>query len=727
MLRSRLVVLTLTGALTATLAGWYGGPARADSPIETLSRVTVSNDAPAIGDTITISAVVLPAPPHQGVPTGAVTFYAASTEDGLWGADVDADLGTVPLIDGQAEVDLTLDEETMDSLDGAPDGFYVAAEYLGDEQQGTAYDPSRDSRHVDLADPDPGPEPEPDPVSTATTVTGPSSAVVGVATQLSATVSPANAVGAVQFSVDGSAVGAPVPVSAGSASLSHTFEHGGDHTVTAAFASSDPTEFTSSADSAGLTVSVDAVPTTTDITGPSTATVGTPSTLTATVAPTAAAGTVQFSVDGAPVGAPVSVAAGTAALSYTFPTGGEHAVGATFTPMDATTYAGSADGLALVLSPGPTTVEVTGPSGATAGKEVTLGAEVRPADVAGQVTFVVNGVHVATVDVAAGHAATAYTFTAGGTPTMTAFFTPTDSASYLSSTASGQAVVVQSGPAAITPPAPLATVPFVAPLAGSCAGSGPGAGQHRDLPGYFGPMTVTVKPLVEILMDILRMFLDLFRELFYKAFLCPHVDKAGRYHPARAVEGTLQCVLTDTGYQCPLDLPAFSELTVSGTLPMPAELAGQPVDLESTLSATDPETGAQTVVSSGVTTVHVPRRTVLSARLAPRPRYVTSVGHGRFVAYGITVRNEGIVRADHVRACVSVGRGARIALADNGGRIHGRTACWTLPVLKKGAVVNRTVHIRAPRSPGDLRVTAGVRPRKTQADRLHVTAVLPVR
>ena len=71
---------------------------------------------------------------------------------------------------------------------------------------------------------------------------GPSSA-----NALVASVTPSTATGTIQFSVDGLNHGGPVPVVSGTASTAGVIVTSGNHTVSAAFTSSDPSKFTDSA------------------------------------------------------------------------------------------------------------------------------------------------------------------------------------------------------------------------------------------------------------------------------------------------------------------------------------------------------------------------------------------------------------------------------------------------------------------------------------------------
>jgi hypothetical protein len=71
--------------------------------------------------------------------------------------------------------------------------------------------------------------------ATTATLTGPSTVEQGTEAIFGLTVAPPEATGSVQFAIDGTPAGDPVPVSGGAASLAHTFGAPGDYRVTAEF------------------------------------------------------------------------------------------------------------------------------------------------------------------------------------------------------------------------------------------------------------------------------------------------------------------------------------------------------------------------------------------------------------------------------------------------------------------------------------------------------------
>jgi Bacterial Ig-like domain (group 3) len=162
----------------------------------------------------------------------------------------------------------------------------------------------------------------------------------GTAVTLNANVSPA-AAGSVEFK-DGSTVFATVPVTAGAASTTTSALSVGTHSLTASFVPTDPAAFAPST-SAPLSyqiTGIPATPTTTALAVPATATAGDSVPFTATVSPTAAAGTVQFKDGATDIGAPVAVVSGVATSSWTATVGG-HNITAVFTPANPANFAAS--------------------------------------------------------------------------------------------------------------------------------------------------------------------------------------------------------------------------------------------------------------------------------------------------------------------------------------------------------------------------------------------------
>jgi hypothetical protein len=181
-------------------------------------------------------------------------------------------------------------------------------------------------------------------------------------------------------------------------------------------------------------------------------TVGSSVTFTATETP-AAAGSVQFSIDGTATGSPVAVnGSGVAQYATSSLAVGTHTVSAAFTPTDTTTFAGSTGSLSggQVVNPvatATTTALAVGGNNTTAGQDATLTATVTVAGggtAAGTVSFYDNGsttpINATPVAVTSGQAV--FDVAAGftqGTHSIVAKFSPTNVA---------QQAASQSAPAA---------------------------------------------------------------------------------------------------------------------------------------------------------------------------------------------------------------------------------------------------------------------------------------
>ncbi len=196
-------------------------------------------------------------------------------------------------------------------------------------------------------------------------IPSPSSASVGETIALTATVtsSGGDCPGTVQFEVDGAPVGNPVTVNEGKAQTITTAPAAGNHPITATYSGT-----LSSVTQAGCLPSTSTpstlsvlYPTTTHATpNPSSANVGETITITATVVSSPGVvcpGSVQFDVDGKPVGEPVAVNQGTAHTTITAPPAGEHPVTAVYSGSSSTT----AQAGCLPSTSTPSTLTVNGP------------------------------------------------------------------------------------------------------------------------------------------------------------------------------------------------------------------------------------------------------------------------------------------------------------------------------------------------------------------------------
>jgi len=314
----------------------------------------------------------------------------------------------------------------------------ITAVYSG----GTGYNGSTSSAStVTVSDPAPVDQ------DTTTTLQAPGTATTGQAVNLTATVSPAAAGGTVQFKDSGTDIGSPVAVSNGTATLSQTFNSAGAHSITAVY--SGGTGYKGSTSSASTVTVSDPAPvnqdTTTTLQAPATATTGQAVNLTATVAPAPNGGTVQFKDNGANIGSPVAVSAGTATLSQTFNAAAAHSITAVFS--GATGFDGSTSAASSITVTDPTPTDqntmttIEAPATATAGQSVDLVATVAPATAGGTVQFKDGGTNIGgPVTIVNGKATLSYIFTNSGARNITAVYS--GGTGYNGSTSGQQTVTV---------------------------------------------------------------------------------------------------------------------------------------------------------------------------------------------------------------------------------------------------------------------------------------------
>ncbi|WP_460972857.1 beta strand repeat-containing protein, partial [Prescottella soli] len=276
---------------------------------------------------------------------------------------------------------------------------------------------------------------------TSLTVSAPGAATTGSSVDLTATVSPSNAAGTVQFTDNGAPIGGPITVVNGVATLAHTFTGSGAHSIGASFTGA--AGFTNSTAAAHeVTVSDPDVQTSLTVSAPGTATTGSSVDLTATVSPSNAAGTVQFTDNGSNIGAPVAVTNGAAVLPHSFGSGGAHSITAEFTGAAGFTNATAAAHEVTVSDPDvQTSLTVSAPGAATTGSSVDLTATVSPSTAQGSVQFKDNGAPIgAPVAVANGAAVLPHSFTSAGAHSITAEFT--GAAGFTNATAAAHEVTV---------------------------------------------------------------------------------------------------------------------------------------------------------------------------------------------------------------------------------------------------------------------------------------------
>ncbi|RVW02147.1 Ig-like domain-containing protein [Rhodococcus xishaensis] len=283
-------------------------------------------------DVITSTTLTVPDTATTGTPVELTAAVEPAEASGtVQFKDNGTDIGApVPVISGAASLAYTF---------GALGDRSITAEFSG--ATGFASSAS-EPRTVTVTPPVMG---------TTTSVTVPPTATTGLAVDLIAAVNPPGVDGTVQFRDGDTDIGDPVPVAGGIATLSHSFTTTGDHSITAAFlGSAAHAPSTSGARVVAVSEPLpDAVATTTELTVPATAEVGTVVPFSATVSPTPVDGTVQFRDGATNLGSPVLVVDGVASLSHTFTRGGSHSITAV--------YSGGVGSLGSTAA--PVTVDVT--------------------------------------------------------------------------------------------------------------------------------------------------------------------------------------------------------------------------------------------------------------------------------------------------------------------------------------------------------------------------------
>jgi hypothetical protein len=233
-----------------------------------------------------------------------------------------------------------------------------------------------------------------------------------------ATVSPGAATGSVQFFDGGTSLGI-VALSGGTASLSTSTLAVGPHSITASY--SGDGNYSNSA-SGALAQTVNQATTTTTVSSSANPSKwGQNVTLTATVSPLAATGTVQFFDGGTSLGS-VALSGGTASLSTSTLAVGPHSITASYSGDG--NYSNSASGaLAQTVNQATTTTTVSSSANPSKlGQNVTLTATVSPLAATGTVQFFDGGASLGIVALSGGKASLAALKLAAGTHPITAAY-----------------------------------------------------------------------------------------------------------------------------------------------------------------------------------------------------------------------------------------------------------------------------------------------------------------
>jgi hypothetical protein len=244
--------------------------------------------------------------------------------------------------------------------------------------------------------------------------------VTGQTVTFTANVYPAAATGTIQFE-DGSTVFATVTISSGSASYSTSTLALGAHTITALY--SGDTNYVS-AQSSYFTQTVNSKTTTTTTVGSSQnpAFAGAPVTLTATVSPAAATGTMQF-LDGATVLGTATIASGSASLTTSTLSQGSHSITAVYSGDATNTTSTSAALTQTINAQAVTSVGLAASQNPIpAGGPVTFTASVNPGTATGTVRFLDGATVLSTATLQSGVAAFTTSSLTAGTHSITAVY-----------------------------------------------------------------------------------------------------------------------------------------------------------------------------------------------------------------------------------------------------------------------------------------------------------------
>ncbi len=188
---------------------------------------------------------------------------------------------------------------------------------------------------------------------------------------------------------------------------------------------------------------------------PTSAHTGDTVTLSATVSPAGAAGTVQFKDGSTAIGSPVTVSAGAASTTTTFSSTGSHSITAVFTPSNSAAFTASTSSATTVTITAPTVTTTTSvsasPASVETGASVALSATVSPSTALGSVQFKDGSTNIgAAVAVSGGTAGTTTSFSSAGSHSITAVFTPTVATAFTASTSTATTVTVTTPPPTAT-------------------------------------------------------------------------------------------------------------------------------------------------------------------------------------------------------------------------------------------------------------------------------------
>ena len=372
----------------------------------TATTLASSQNPSSFGQSVTFTATVSATAPGTGTPTGTIQFKVDGTN-----------LGTpVAMVGGSATSPATT---TL-----AVGTRVITADYSGD----VGFNTSTGTVNQGVG------------ANASATVIASSSnpSVFGQSVSFTATVvgSGGTPTGTVQFTVDGTNLGTPVPVTGGVATSQSTAALAvGNHPVSAAYSGDGSFNASNGTLSGGQVVTATATSTAV-ASSQNPATFGQSVTFTATVTSNAPGagiptGTIQFSIDGSNAGTPVNLVGGVATFATATLTSGNHSVAASYS--GATSFAasnGTLGGGQNVNPAASTTAVVSSSNPSVSGESISFTATVTSAGgtPTGSVQFQVDGSNFGTPVTVNGTgqatSAATTTLTVGAHP-VTAIYSPT--------------------------------------------------------------------------------------------------------------------------------------------------------------------------------------------------------------------------------------------------------------------------------------------------------------
>lgn len=376
--------------------------------VQASSTLALSTSASAISfsQPVTLTAALTPS-----AATGSVQF-----------TDSGASLGSAPIAGGVATLTLTTLAAGSHSIQAVYGGDGV---YLAGTSSASALTVSKAATQVNLSA-------SPNPSTTLQSVA------------LTVTLSPSTATGSVQF-LDGTTVLGTATVTSGTASLSVAPLSAGGHSITASYLGDSNCN---PATSAVTAETVNKASTITTLSASSAnITVGQTVTLTASVAPNSATGTVQF-LDGATLIGTAALSNGAASFTAAGLAAGTHSITAAYSG-DANDNSGTSAAVTVTVAKAASTVTAaSSPNPSSFGQTVTLTAAVSPTAATGSVQFLDGGNAIGTASVSGGTATLNTAALAAGGHSITAVYS--GDANYNSSTSAALSQTVNKIATAVT-------------------------------------------------------------------------------------------------------------------------------------------------------------------------------------------------------------------------------------------------------------------------------------